>query len=197
MKFHIGPLPENPEFQPEATGWKPLREPNPFLMQLFAVPVGFVAAGILWLLWQKFTPARLSSQDILFESVAVLLVLILVIPVHELIHAAVHPGYGRTAHSILGFWPKALLFYAHYMSLIRRTHFVIILLAPFLVLSVVPLLICALFQWNVPWLAFLSLWNALLACGDLFGVGVVMAQVPRAAWVCNQGYYTWWKPMAE
>jgi hypothetical protein len=82
MRFHLGPIPPDPDFQPDAA-WRPLREPSPWLV------------------------------SVLLDRV-----------------------------------------------------------------------------WRVVMLA--SVLNALVACGDLFGIGLLLWQVPRAATVRNQGWRTFW-----
>jgi hypothetical protein len=42
-------------------------------------------------------------------------------------------------------------------------------------------------------LAFISTLNALLACGDIFAVGLLLVQVPSNAIIRNQGWRTFWK----
>jgi hypothetical protein len=46
----------------------------------------------------------------------------------------------------------------------------------------------------VGWLlAWCGTWNALFSCGDLVGMGLVLAQVPHNAVVRNQGWNTYWR----
>ena len=64
---------------------------------------------------------------------------------------------------------------------------------PTLVISGAPLLLAIIVQSSSGWLAFVSIFNAAAACGDLFGAGVVLAQIPATAKVRNQGWITYWK----
>lgn len=68
---------------------------------------------------------------------------------------------------------------------------------PFLVVSVLPLLAAAIFglpeSGKGEWIAWCSTLNALFSCGDLFGIALIWAQVPRHALVRNKGYKTFWK----
>ena len=47
MKFRLGPLPDDPKFDPIAEGWTPLREYGPLKMQLIALPI-MVAIAFLF-----------------------------------------------------------------------------------------------------------------------------------------------------
>jgi len=189
MRIHIGAVPETADFLPE-NPWQPVREPTPWVMQLFALPIGIAACAAVGAAWIFLTPLR----EVQFDSPALLLgAIFIMIPVHEVIHALVHPGAGRSADSILGFWPSRLLAYAHYSGELSRARFIAILLMPLLVLTFVPLVVCALTGWSSTLLASVSALNALCACGDIFGVGVLLFQIPRDAVVRNQGYRTYWR----
>src|ERR1041385_7078411 len=140
MRFHLGSIPESSDFLPDPN-WRPLREPTPWVMQFFALPLGIVASVAVGLLWLFLTPLR----DLSLHSPGILLIaFISIIPIHELIHAAVHPHTGLSASSILGFWPSRMLFYAHYLGELSRTRFITILLMPLLIISIVPLFACAI-----------------------------------------------------
>ncbi|MBK6900621.1 MAG: hypothetical protein IPH09_15675 [bacterium] len=57
----------------------------------------------------------------------------------------------------------------------------------------VPLFACAVAGHSSTLLAFASTLNAFFACGDMFGVGLLLSQVPTGATVRNQGWKTFWK----
>lgn len=190
MRFRIGAIPESPDFTPDAS-WHPLREPSPRQVQLLAWPIGLLAAGGLVLLWQLLTPP--PAIQLPASLIKFLLTFGGIIVVHELIHAAIHPGAGCSRQSILGVWPARLIFYAHYDGELTRNRFVAILLLPLLCLSAVPLVVAAVAQLSLPGLAFVSVFNAFLACGDLLGAGLVLCQVPARTIVRNQGWKTYWR----
>lgn len=191
MRFHLGTIPETQEFLLDSS-WKPLREPTPWVMQFLALPLGIIACIIIGFLWFFLTPIMDRSFDSL-DSLEMVLASIAIIPIHELIHAAVHPHSGLSANSILGFWPSRLLFYAHYIGELSRGRFIAILLMPLLIISIVPLFACAIADRSSALLAFTSTLNVLSACGDMFGVGLLLFQVPSNATVRNQGWKTFWK----
>ena len=187
MRFHVGPPPENPEFDPAAGGWIKLKEPTPWLMQLAAVPIALIVGAMLVLAVRQLG----ELKDISLGSL--LIILVLMFPVHELIHALLHPGNGCSHDTVLGVWPKKIIFYAHYDSAWSRSRFHAVLLGPFLVLSVVPLSVEAVLRTNLTWIAWLSILNGMASCGDIFAC-FLLFQVPRTAMLRNQGYYTWWQP---
>jgi hypothetical protein len=60
------------------------------------------------------------------------------------------------------------------------------------VISGAPLLVSALIGQASLVLAFVSVFNALCACGDAFGICLLLFQVPSVAFVRNQGWKTYW-----
>jgi hypothetical protein len=190
MRFHIGAIPEALDFTPDSS-WRALREPSPWLMQFLALPIGVATAAIVGFLWFRITP--LEEMTGTLSIPAFLLSFAGIVVVHELIHAVIHPMAGRSPHSILGLWPSRMLFYAAYTGELTRNRFVAILLMPLVIISFLPLLIAAVAQATSGWAAFVSAFNALLACCDIFGAGLVLVQVPSTAIVRNQGWRTYWR----
>ncbi len=189
MRFHLGAIPETSDFSPDAA-WRSLREPTPWVMQFLALPVGIVvciAVGAGWLYLAPFRELPFDSPSLLLGAMLVM------IPIHEVLHAIVHPGSGSSGDSILGFWPSRMLFYAHYSGELTRARFIAILLMPLLVISLLPLLVCAVMGHSSGLLALISAFNALCACGDIFAVGLLLSQIPVDARVRNQGYRTYWR----
>ena len=131
--------------------------------------------------------SRLSLGLVSFAPLVVL---------HELIHAAVHPKSGRSDRSILGFWPSRLLFYAHYDGELTRDRFIAILAMPTLVITLLPLAVAMATSSSHELAAWVSKWNAFFACGDLFGIILLLFQVQSRAICRNQGWKTYWKSAA-
>ncbi len=190
MRFHVGAIPETPDFTPDSS-WRSLREPTPWVMQFLAIPIGLAAAAIVAFLWFTITP--LAKVTGTLSIPAFLLSFAGIVVVHELVHAAVHPMAGRSPLSIVGFWPSRVLFYATYTGELARNRFVVILLMPLVAISFVPLIAAAVARVSSEWAAYISAFNALLACGDIFGVGIVPWQVPATAIVRNQGWRTYFR----
>jgi len=186
MRLHIGEIPDSPDFIPDTT-WTLMREPTPWVMQLFALPVGLGVALVLAVLWMTLTPLARSPAPSAGQLFAALLA---TVPAHEALHLAMHP---RTGDSIVGFWPSRLLFYTHYHNQLACRRFLFVLLMPGVLLSLVPLLACALTATASAFLAAVSVVNAVFASGDLFAAGLVLARVPRDATLRNKGWRVYWK----
>lgn len=159
-------------------------------MQCFALPLGIAACAAVVTLWIYLTPVTKTPV----ASLPLLLATMLAIfPVHELIHAFVHPQMGLSRDSILGIWLSRQLFYAHYMGELSRNRFIAILVMPLLLISVVPLVVSALIVHASVTVAFLSSFNVLASGGDIFAICILLLQVPSAATVRNSGWKTYWR----
>lgn len=190
MRFKFGPVPLSSDFEPE-NGWAPIREPSPQMMQFYALPIGLATGLLFGYLWLRTTP--LDDPGLFFNLWYFLLFFVPIIVVHEFIHAVGYPMAGRSNETVVGCWPSKGVFYAHYLGELTRNRMLTVFLLPIGVMSVLPLLAAMIFRLEVEWLAFVSTWNAVLACGDLLGSGLIVTQVPSAAIVRNQGWFTYWR----
>jgi hypothetical protein len=223
MRFHLGPFPENKDFDPESEGWSALPDLNLDTIHRRALR----ASMGLFLLWfplfllvfplEVLTPQKVPLspnvfriQIPIFQMPVWLLftmlvgILILFLPAHEVIHALCCPGWGLSSKTVLGLWlPKGFL-YVHHDAPMARNRFMFVLLAPYLFLSLLPLALIAMLRFS-GWtpevllsLAWLSLLGSLLAGGDFVSFGALWsANIPGAALVRNVGQNSYWKPIAK
>ena len=197
MKLHRQDgLPDNPDFEPRAEdGWHPLPEPPAEKLQAYALIPLALSLPVLAAAWvlagMLAGGVRLSLDDASVWGVFVIVPAVIV--VHEAIHLLLHPGSGRHAHSVLGASSKHGMIYALYFGEMRRMRYVAILLGPFVVLSVLPLLWCLATRTFSGWAAAVSLLNAAFACGDLLATWLILRGSPPGAMMRNRGYYTWWR----
>jgi len=192
MRFKFGAIPNSGDFIPDEQ-WKSLREPSPWLTQLVALPLGgmgFVISGMLWLGLTNLNYAQLESDSFLLTG---LLLFVPLIVVHEFIHALAHPQLGLSTGSTIGFWPSKLLFYAHYDGERSCRRFVAILGMPLIMLTILPLMVSIATGLTNGFIAWISTWNALFACVDVFGIILLYIQVPPDAICRNQGWKTYWR----
>ncbi len=176
MKFVLGPIPEDPTFDPDAFGWRSLKEPDPVALNFIALPVAGVMLGILLLFIRWFTTMRTGEV-----MGPLLIAFVVIIPIHESVHALLTPRFGTTSKTLLGCWPARILFYAYYEGEISRARFIVVLIGPTVMITVVPLLTIALFSLNAPWIASAAVANGIGSAGDLVGLFVMLSQIPRHA----------------
>ena len=148
-----------------------------------------IAAAAVGALWLVGTPVR---NNVPTMSVPVLLLGAGLVVLHELIHALLHPKLGLSPRSTLGFWPS-LGFYAAYEGEMSRNRLVVCLLMPFLIISIVPLVVSAATQLSSGWLAFVSVLNALCACVDILLAGAILVQIPANATVRFKSWRLFWR----
>jgi hypothetical protein len=187
MRLHIGEIPDSPDFVPDES-WTLMREPTPWVMQLLSLPLGLGLSLALGVLWFTLTPLGRAPAPSLAELFGALLA---IVPAHESLHLLMHP---RTGDSIVGFWPSRLLFYTHYHNQLPCRRYLAVLIMPLVGLSLLTLVVCALTATASAFLAMAAVANALLASGDLFAVGSLLAQVPLDAQLRNKGWRVYWKP---
>ena len=192
MRFHLGDIPYSPDFVPDAS-WKPLKQPSPWMALLAAYPIGIVAAGMVTVLWLAITPFQLQDVTSTMSLRGFLFSFAGMVVVHELIHLVVHPMSGRSPHSIVGAGGPTTGVYAHYAGEMTRNRFVAILLMPLVIISFVPLLVAAVAQVSSGWIAFISAFNALVACLDTLDAGLVLFQIRATATVRCRGLRIYWR----
>jgi hypothetical protein len=205
MRFVLGPPPDADGFHPDESGWRKLREPSSYALialgSLIGVPVG-IAFAYLWSQVELY-PLSIRMNLSLFGSwapVAGLVVLaflalaffLLLIAIHELLHALACLKFGLSRETVIGCWPSRMMPYAGPLGEMPCWRYLVMALAPFLVLSVLPLLIAAFVERTPSTLAILSTVNALCSGGDLVLVAVIASQIPLRAAVRNKGWSTYW-----
>src|SRR5690606_17377367 len=119
---------------------------GPLLMQVIALPVAVVTGTIVLIAWNVLAgplSLQLGADSAPIAFAFALLSFPAVIIVHELIHAAVHPRWGLSRASVIGAWPSKLLFYAHYSGPLSRDRFLAVFIAPFVAITLVPLLLAS------------------------------------------------------
>jgi hypothetical protein len=189
MRLHWGTVPEDKNFQPEAEDWLPIREPTPLMMQFIAIPVALIIGGLLLGLVALVFP----NKEFIAPGWLTLFFLVTFIPIHELLHAVCFPGSLWSDKVVIGIWTRRLLFYAHYEGVMSRNQLLLTFAMPFIVLSLLPTSIIGLFQWPSIDLVLLILLNGISASGDVIGLILILAQIPKNAVVRNQGWRSYWK----
>ena len=210
MRIHFGNIPELENFQPEAEGLRDIRGPK--------ASVGFLVAGLtgflllicpIAVLCRLLSYFALPGVEMTSESDpsaplgAVLLTLFLYIPLHELVHLVWHPRLGFSDQSVLVLWPSKLRFGVYFEGCMSRTRWLLMRMAPFVLLSLIPAVLLAIFQ-NIPFNHFfrtsvevLMVVNGVGSGGDVIAVLLVLFQVHPSAWMCFRGGRAYWKPISD
>lgn len=188
MKFIFGQMPKDDSFSPEEHGWTFLKEPLPSTLLLIAVLLGvFFGLGTTFL-WVTLTPIELSRLNLLYT----LLAFPCIIPLHELAHALILPLKKGEHQTFFGFWPARFAFYVYYTGPLSRPKYMTISIFPYVLLSILPLLICAMFRTASFIVAYASIANSFLCGADFATFLIILCRVPPGAVLRQQGCDTWW-----
>lgn len=201
MRFRIGSVPDDVEFNPEVGAWTRLKEPGFGWMMLMVLPVSALLVAALSFAWTavlRIHGGPAVMEGVVTPAVAGLLVLgcVAIILVHEAIHVLSLPHFGLTRATTLGLWLKTLTPYVSYEGETSRSRQIAVGLAPFVALSVAPLVIGAVLGWAPLWVVAVGVLNGLGASADLVGVALVLWQIPRRGRVRSKGLATWWRAPA-
>jgi len=178
--------------------WKRVKEPKTMLATiLLSIPMMAVAGVVTWLLIGLFRPMRLSDYGFGAESITLqinpihLVWLLALLLVHELIHLLLVPKVFQSEKTWLGL----TLFGGFVLTeeTMTRRRYLVITLAPFVVISVIGPLVIGALGWLTPAISFLMLLNALGSSVDLLSAALIVSQVPSKARVTNRVTKTFWK----
>jgi len=192
MRFMLGPMPENSQFDLEDEGWVAVREPGLIKIQLITIPV-VVFVVLLFQLAFWLAGIDVSPLSNIKNAPIALAIILVVVPIHELLHLVCFPGFGLGEKSIVGFWPKMFIPYVHYDGILSKKRFVLIASCPFVVLSITPLLISFIKPDVALVIVAVSYLNCLVCGVDLISIFFVVKQVPSDAVVRNKGFHSYWR----
>ncbi len=197
MRVRIGPVPDNPAFSPEQGDWHKLAEPSFGLLMVLSIPTGLLFGIGLLVAWTAVADIRDiegPTQMVITPRTVLLSILILLalVMAHEAAHAVTLPRGGLTLKTTIGFWPERLTPYVSYEGEVSRNRTILVGLMPFVLLSLVPVLVGWLFGWMPLWLVLWSTVNAVLSSADVIGAILVAVQIPPSAIIRKKGLETWW-----
>ena len=209
MRFRFGNVPEEQGEPYPEEGLTRIHSPSSLLGYLLAGLVGLALPAVLFVGLAAISLYALASGA--GEQVApatadrptpwwpVVLALLLFVPLHELAHALVHPGLGLSPRTVVVLWPAKLRFGVYYEGCMTRRRWLVMRLAPLVGLSLIPVLLLALFKvvpasyatelyWQV-----LALVNMVGSGGDLVAAVWVLRQVPAGGEICFRGGKAYWR----
>jgi len=194
MRLNLGPPPKDDTISEEGSTWYPVNEPGLIRLQITAFFTALLIAAFIALV---ILLTRGSNHIGGMLRPIVLLFIILVIPIHEFLHAVCFKGRLTSKRVIFGFYPKVLGFYAHYIGQVSWYRYIVIAVFPFLILTVIPLIIVIIFNLEYPFVVEVIFANGLASAGDVVTVIIILKQVPRQSILINTGMKTYWKPVSN
>jgi hypothetical protein len=176
-------------FYPYDTAWRQVHEPGEDVSQIFSLVAGATLCVGTLVLWLLLAPVKAMSVGYFALLVALLLVVVL----HELTHVVAFTCRGHRALRVDLVWRRHRP-QLRYDGALSRTHYLVVLAAPFFVISLAPIAVCVLMHAGYGDLVLISLVNALFSGADLVAIVHVRASVPARAIVRRQGETLLWKP---
>jgi hypothetical protein len=186
MRFILNKFPDDDNFQPDEE-WTPLKESsNLWVVQLQAVPFMIVNVALMVILM------RLIGIDFELNTTTILISFLIFMPIHEFIHALFFPENLLSKNVFFGFTFKGFAPFAAYIGELKRNTFIKVLLAPFIILTLLGFLHLIILGRN-ELIEHIIVFNALVACADCLGVFLILRKVPQYATVRNKKIRTYWK----
>ena len=172
------------------SAWNQVREPDSGLLQILALVTGAtlcVAVLVGWILLAPFKPVRIDYATF---AVAALLVVVL----HEFTHAVVFTM--KRGDLRVGCALRKGRLSMRYEGAVSRNHYVLVLTAPLLAVSLLPVAVALLVRIDSGDVVLISMLNALTSGSDVIAAMLVLVQVPAGALIRRQGDTVLWKPGA-
>ena len=157
-----------------------------FVVTIVAGAMLCMATLVLWLVSVPFNPVRVDYQTLLVATALVLFF-------HELAHAVAFSCGRARGLRIECAWQKYRP-HLRYQGAVSRTHYLAVLAAPIVAVSLMPIAISLLLSLRSGDVVLVSLLNALVSGGDAVAAALVFLQVPGHAFVQRRGELVIWKP---
>lgn len=190
MKFLFNKIPEDKNFNPR-DGWITT---NKCINRILSVLVLCLNVLIVICLFKIFNLNLNILNHNLSGNVlwAFITFIIIVIPIHEILHALFCPCKLTSNNLYLGIIPKKLIFFTYYSEIISKKRYVIVSIMPFLIITILGIFLAKLFPISNIF-KILILYNATGSCMDILNALIALFRVPRNAVIKNKGTRLYWK----
>jgi len=179
-------------------GWVPMKEPkNVVSAILLSVPLMLVNAILTIGVINIFSTISLSDFGLTSDSftltinLSVILWLFLLLILHEFLHLIFIPNFIKSDKTFVG-----ITMFGGFViteEALSKTRYILITIAPFIIISVILPLLLSVFGLLTPILKFLILLNSLASSVDMLNLLLIIKQIPKNAILKSNGPYTYWK----
>ncbi len=173
MKLTVGRH-SRPQTRIRGFDWRTLRQPDEELALVLAIPIGASLATAMIVLWILATP----WTNIIVDEWSLLVAFGVAVAAHEIAHALAFPWSPGRPWIALECSPTALALHAGYDDELSRDRMLLVQGAPLVLVSLVPLALSAAFGMAPPFVALVTLLNALISGADVLSMLLVLGQVP-------------------
>lgn len=205
MRIHFGEVPPRASSASDPLGWALVTGPSAAASRVLPWILG------LAMLFALITPAVIRSflagipadsengATLAFPWTAVVVVIFLFVPAHELLHAAFLPDFGLSDATTFVIWPRGLRFGVFYEGSLSRARWLFMRSAPFLFLAVLPALGLVVLPGDPSTftletcLSLSVLLNSVGSGGDLVAVLWVASRLPTGSRLLFHGGRAYWR----
>lgn len=178
--------------------WIPMKEPKNLVSAiLLSIPLMIIATSISIIIINIFSSISLSEFGITTNGYAFTIYLsdilwvVLLLVMHELIHLIIIPNFIKSEKTYVG-----LTLFGGFVFTeeeISKSRYIIITIAPFVIISLILPLVLSEFGLLTTTLKFLIILNSLGSSVDLLNLILIIKQVPKNAVLISNGPYTYWR----
>lgn len=179
-------------------GWVQLREPGSLAVS-FLLSIPFMIINTLITIGAVSIYSTISFEEFGFTpdaftitiNLGVILIIILIIVLHELIHLLFIPNFIRSDKTYVG-----LIWLGGFVAteeVITKSRYIIIAIAPFVIISLIAPLILGAFGLLTTLVKLFMLLNALASSVDILNLLIILKQVPGNSVLRQNGSKTYWK----
>jgi hypothetical protein len=187
MKFINNAFP-NMDFDPDIKGYKKMREPSMIKLVRLSIPVGLSICILLFFTAQILTKTSLTLYipkigigmpfSFLFWALIFAFFNVFMLIIHEVLHAIVFPEKLSSDNIVFGAHKNGVVF-TFYKEDMKKQRMLLSLAVPFLLLSVVSLIIIIILDINKTLLMIGLLYHAFCSAGDIIGMFLIIKYTPR------------------
>jgi Putative zincin peptidase len=195
MRFIWGSVPPSRVFDPLQPGWTTIPPLAPKRFATLALLLGLPFCILMaFLLVERKDGLRGLFRDDLIPAIVFLVSIPLAIVIHELIHVLAYGQSLRSPHLIVGFCPRVKCPYVFFDGALQREALIRMLIAPFLLLSLLPLVGVPLIHGSAKQLvlAFCAIHTAMCG-GDVVVIWRLAKFIPRHAIVQIHTGLVYWR----
>ena len=194
MRLVIGNPPAAKQLAQPLDGWQKLPAPSAKAIQAYGLIVSCL--GILLIAVILNWAIQPSSGWM------ALLLLVTILPLHELVHALTTPSWGLSNRTIIGLqWSKGLLLpYMYFDGIQPLWRMLLTGLSPVAMLTILPVIVLCVMPLSAAAradLGFLAFFNAGISGGNVVMFFWLITHLPLAAAVKGDGWGIQWREQAE
>lgn len=189
MEFKLGSPTDLEEFS-QNKNWKELKNiSSNFILKIIIFCFGILISIFFYQFIKEMSPIK-KLYSTYMDNIYLVFILI---PLHEVSHALIYPNFGFSDKTIFGFWPEKFVFYSYYDLPLKRDRIIIAMLAPLIILTVIPVLLISTLEINNGYLAVIAVLNSIGGAGDIFYSILIISQVPKNSIVKTDTARVLWK----